>query len=171
MRCGKILLTLLLTAMVAAPIAALAQPMGHGPGEGGAVVMAAGPLPMPLMMIMRQLNLTPEQQAKVHQIMDANFKQSQPLMKQLHTIHDQMADKLMSTGPVSASDLEPLQQQEAKIHQQLDEKMMATALKIRGLLTPKQLSQAAELHEKLKSLRAQMDALVGSDMPMGPPGF
>lgn len=169
MRLRKILLTACLAVMASAPIAALAQPMG--PGGPGPVMIGAGPMPMPLMMIMRHLNLTSDQQAKVHQLMDANFAQSQPLMKQLHTIHDQMADMLMSTGSVSASDLAPLQQQEAQIHQQLDQQMMATALQIRGLLTPDQLSQAADLHTKLKALRAQMDALMGGDAPFGPPGF
>ncbi len=164
MRFKRLLLALCLVATPALPAAALAQPHGPGgPGEGG-------PLPMPLMLIIRQVNLTADQQASVHQIMGANFAQAQPLMKQLRAVHDQIADKLMSTGSVTASDIAPLQQQEAQIHQQLDQQMLSTALQIRGLLTPDQLSRASALHNQLKSLRAQMDALLGDGQPpMGLP--
>jgi Spy/CpxP family protein refolding chaperone len=145
--------------------AASAQPVGiGGPGD---------PMPMPLMMLTRQANLTSDQQAKVHNIMRSNFSQAQPLLKQLRSVHDQIADKLMSTGTVSASDLAPLQAQETQIQQQLDSQMVSTALQIRGLLSPEQLTRIANLHNQLKSLRTQIDALLGTDMPMmGPlPGF
>jgi len=166
MRLKRLLLILCLAATSAVPARALAQPPGPG-GPGG-----PGPLPMPLIMVIRRANLTSDQQAKVHQIMDANFTQAQPLMKQLRVVHEQIADILMSTGSVSASDIAPLQQQENQTHQQLDQQMLSTALQIRALLTPEQLSQASDLHNKLKSLRAQMDALIGDDAPpMGPPGF
>ncbi|MBV8053703.1 MAG: Spy/CpxP family protein refolding chaperone [Deltaproteobacteria bacterium] len=159
----------LIGAIAAIPAVALAQPMMLA-GPGG------GPMSMPLMMIIRQVNLTQEQQTKVHQIMGSSFAQAQPLMKQLHDIQEQIADKLMSPGTVSSTDIEPLQQQENQIHQQLEEQMLSTALQIRALLTPEQLSKAAGLHSKLKSLRQQMDALVGDHGPimfMGgpPPGF
>jgi Spy/CpxP family protein refolding chaperone len=134
------------------------------------------PLPMSLMMMIRHANLTPEQQARVHQIMGSSLTRAQPLMKQLKDINDQIGDKLMSAGPLSASELEPLQQQENRIHQQLDEQSLTAALQIRGLLTPQQLAKAADLHNKLKSLRQQMDALIGENGPMmimggPPPGF
>jgi Spy/CpxP family protein refolding chaperone len=165
MHLRKIMLMLSL-AICAIPALALAQPFALG-GPGDA------PLPMPLMMIIKHANLTPDQQAKVHQIMSSSFTQSQPLMKQLRDIHDQIGDKLMSTGAISASDIEPLQQQENQIHQQLDEQMLSAAMQIRGLLTPEQLGQAADLHNKLKSLRQQMDALIGDNGPImimgGPP--
>ncbi|MFZ0889489.1 MAG: periplasmic heavy metal sensor [Candidatus Binataceae bacterium] len=165
MRYKRFLPVLCFAAAWALPTTALAQP--HGPGG------PMGPLPMPLMLVLRHADLTTEQQTHVRQIMDANFAQAQPLMKQLDAVHDQIADKLMSTGPVEASDIAPLQQQEAKIHQQLDQQVLSTTLQIRALLTPDQLAKAAELHNKLKSLRAQMEALVGDGgpPPMGPPGF
>jgi len=157
---------MLILAICASPAAALAQPFALG-GPGDA------PLPMPLMMIVNHANLTQQQQAKVHQIMSSNFAQAQPLMKRLHDLHDQIGDKLMSTGAVSASDIKPLQQQENQIHQQLDEQMLSAALQIRGLLAPQQLRKAADLHNKLKSLRQQMDALMGENGPImimgGPP--
>lgn len=134
-----------------------------------------GPLPISLMMMIRQANLTPEQQMKVHQIMESSLKQARPLMKQLKDIHDRIGDKLMSTSAVNASELEPLQQRENRIHQELDQQSLSAALQIRSLLTPKQLEKAADLHNKLKSLREQMDALTGEGGPVmvfagGPPG-
>jgi hypothetical protein len=96
-------------------------------------------------------------------------------MKQLKDIHDRIGDKLMSTSAVNASELEPLQQRENRIHQELDQQSLSAALQIRSLLTPKQLAKAADLHNKLKSLREQMDALTGEGGPVmvfagGPPG-
>jgi len=152
-------------AISAIPAVALAQPLVLGrPG--------VGPLPMPLLMIVRHANLTQAQQTKVHELLHSSFAQTQPLMKRLHVIHEQIADKLMSPGSVSASDIEPLQQQESQIQQQLDEQMLTTALQIRSLLTPEQLSKAAALHNQMKSLNQQMEALVGdNESPMGlPPG-
>ncbi len=159
------LATIALMGLMFSAAAASAQPVGIG-GPGG-------PMLMPLMMLIRQANLTSDQQAKVHDIMRSNFSQAQPLLKQLRGIHDEIADKLMSTGTVSASDLAPLQAQEAQIHQQLDSQMASTALQIRGLLTAEQLTKIANLHSQLKSLRTQIDALLGTDMPMmgPPPGF
>jgi Spy/CpxP family protein refolding chaperone len=123
-----------------------------------------------MMMFIRHANLTADQQAQVRKIMDSNFAQARPLMKQLHAIHDQIADRLMCTAGVSATDIAPLQQKEAQIRQQLDQQMLATALQIRSVLTSEQLARAAELHNKLKSLHTQMEALMGDDgpRPMGP---
>jgi Spy/CpxP family protein refolding chaperone len=151
--------TLLLSLCIAAaiPAAAFAQPHGHGPGGGG------GPMSMPMMMLLRHVNLTADQQTQVHQLMDANFAQAQPLIMQLHSIHDQIADKLLSPGSVTTADLTPLQQQASQINQQLDQDMLATALKIRGVLTPAQLAQASDLHGKLKSLRTQFQTLMGDE--------
>ena len=160
----KFLLTLCLATACAMPVAASAQPFHHGPGEG-----FGGGMPMPMMMLLRHVNLTADQQTQIHQIMDANFAEARPLIKQLHGIHDSIADKLLNAGTVSTADLTPLQTQESSIHQQLDQQMLATALKIRGVLTPAQLAQAADLHTKLKSLRSQMETLMGDDGPPPPP--
>jgi Spy/CpxP family protein refolding chaperone len=160
MRLKTLVLSFFLAAAI--PAAALAQSCR---GHGGGAIGGGGPMPLPMMMMLRHVNLTTDQQSQVHQLMEANFTQAQPLMQQLHSIHDQIADKLLSSGSVSATDITPLQQQESQIHQQLDQQMMATALKIRGVLTPAQLSQAADLHGKLKALRAQYQSLMGDEQP------
>lgn len=156
MRFKALAFALFLSAAI--PVAAFAQP--QGPGKCG---FGGGPMPMPMMMLLHHVNLTADQQTQVHQLMQANFNQAQPLMTQLRSIHDQIADKLLSPGTVAAADLTPLQQQASTIHQQLDQQMLTTAIQIRNILTPAQLSQAADLHTKLQSLRSQMQTLLGAD--------
>ncbi len=160
----KFLTTVCLVTACALPVAAFAQPFHHGCGRGPGGAM-------PMMMLMRHANLTPDQETQVHKIMEANFTEARPLMKQIHTIHEQIADKLMAPGTVNASDLAPLQTQENQLHQQLDQQMLAAALKIRGVLTPQQLAKAADMHTKMKALHSQMEALIGEDgpPPMGSP--
>ena len=165
MRSWKFFLIFCLTTLSVLPTVAGAQP--YGPGAFG----AGNALPLPLLIVLRKVDLDSDQQAKIHQIMQASFKTTQPLMKQLHTIHDQIADKLLSSGAVTASDIAPLQQQENAIHQSLNQQMLSTALQIRGLLNPSQLAKAAELHNQLKSTVAQMDSIIGDAPPMGPPAF
>ncbi|HLW71620.1 MAG TPA: periplasmic heavy metal sensor [Candidatus Binataceae bacterium] len=162
MRFKTLLLSLCLAAAI--PAAAFAQPHCHGPAGFGRT------MPMPMMMLLRHVNLSAAQQTQVQQLMEANSTQAQPLMTQLHSIHDQIADKLLSSGSVTATDIAPLQQQASQVHQQLDQDMLATALKIRAVLTPAQLAQASELHGKFKSLRAQFQTLMGDEPPPPPEG-
>ena len=138
------------------PTTSFAQPAFHAHGFGGG-------MPVPLMMILKQANLTPEQQNQVHQIMSANWTAAKPLIQRLHSIHQQIADKFLSTGSVTTADFTPLQQQESQIHQQLDQQMMNSALQIRGLLTPDQLAKVSNLHNQLESLRQQIRTLLGQD--------
>lgn len=161
----KLLMSVCLATVCAIPVAAFAQPLHHGCGGGP----GGSGGPMPMMMLLRNVNLTADQQTQVHKIMDANFSEARPLMKQLRSIHEQIADQLMSTGTVSSADLAPLQTQENQIRQQLDQQMLATALKIRGVLTPAQLAKAADLHTKMKALHSQMEALTGENGPPPPP--
>lgn len=166
MRFHRLLLAFGLLAVSAMPMAAFAAYGGRGPGGPDAF---GGPMPMPLMMILRHVNLTADQQSQIQQILEANFTQNQPLMQQLRSTRESIADKILSPGKVSAADLAPMQAQEARLHQQLAQNMAATALKLRAVLTPEQLSQAASLHSKIKALHDQMRALMG-DQPPPPPG-
>jgi protein CpxP len=165
MRYKRILPILSLIVVCAIPLAAFAE-FHQGPMMG-----PGGPMPMPMMMLLRHANLTADQDKQVHQIMETNFTQARPLMKQLRNLHEQMADKLLSPGKLSASDFTTMQTRESNLRNQLDAQMLAMALKIRGLLTPDQLSKVADLHTKLKALHAQAEALLGDDelSPPGPP--
>lgn len=155
MRFKRWALALGLIVVTAVPVSALAfggggHEMGHGGGGGM----------MPLMMLLKHVNLTSDQQSQIHQIMQANWQQSKPLVQQLHSIHEQIATELLSSGNVTASNFTSLQNQAEQARQQLDQNMLATALKVRGVLTSSQLAQAASLHSQLESLHQQMEALL-----------
>jgi Spy/CpxP family protein refolding chaperone len=138
-----------------------------GPPPGGPMG-GPPPVPPPLMMALRAAALTPAQQKQVHEIMNASRTSSEPQMQQMHSIRDQIADKLLSSGSVSASDLAPLLAQQTAIQQQLDNQMISTALQIRGVLTSDQLSRVASVHDKLKAIHSQIDSILGPP-PDAPP--
>jgi Spy/CpxP family protein refolding chaperone len=144
--------------------------LAHG-GCGGHHGFRGGPLPPPLMMTLRAANLTASQKDQVHKILDANRAQARPLFKKLHSIHEQMADKLLSTGKLTEADLTPLQKQESQIREQLGQQMTETALKVRAVLTPEQLKKVAEVNAKLKAIHKEIETLMGpppSDPPLPP---
>jgi periplasmic protein CpxP/Spy len=138
-----------------------------GPPPGGP--MGGPPLvPPPMMMALGAAALTLAQQKQIHDIMSASRTSSEPQMQQLHSIRDQIADKLLSSGSVSAADLAPLLAQQTAIQQQLDNQMISTAIQIRGVLTPDQLSRVASVHDKLKAIHTQIDSILGPP-PNAPP--
>jgi protein CpxP len=141
-------------------LAAAGPAMAHGHcGRGHR--MHGGPMPPPLMMTLRAANLTAPQKEQVHKILEASHAQAKPLFKKLHSIHEQIADKLLSEGKVSMSDLAPLQKEQTELRAQLDQQMMETALKVRAVLTPEQLKKMAEVSAKLKAIHKQIEALMG----------
>jgi protein CpxP len=151
-------------------LAAAGPAMAHG-HCGGGHGMQGGPMPPPFMMTLRAANLTSAQQEQVHKILDASHAQVKPLFKKMHSIHEQIADKLLSAGKVSMSDLAPLQKEQSELRGQIDRQMMETALKVRGVLTPEQLKKVADVNVKLKAIHKQIEALMGpppSDPPFPP---
>ncbi|HTT82939.1 MAG TPA: hypothetical protein VMF67_05635 [Rhizomicrobium sp.] len=85
------------------------------------------------------------------------------LLQQLDTIHKEIADKLLSTGDVTASELAPLEQEAAKYQQEIDQDMLSMALAVRDLLAADQIKQLAQVHSQLKNLHSQIDDLMGPD--------
>jgi Spy/CpxP family protein refolding chaperone len=127
------------------------------------------PVPPPLMMVLRAAGLTADQKKQVHDIMESSRKSSASAMEQMHSIRDQIADKLLSSGPVTNADLAPLLAQQTALQQRLDNQMISTAIQIRGVLTPDQLNKVAAAHEKLKQIHSQIDAILGPpDAPPAP---
>jgi Spy/CpxP family protein refolding chaperone len=115
-------------------------------------------------LVLRHANLTPEQQAQVHKIMDAEHENLRALFKQLQTANDQLADKLFAAGAVQATDLAPQVQQITQLRQQLMEQGLKTALAIRAVLTPAQLAKVAQLRDRVEKLQAEMRSVFeGSD--------
>ncbi|MGH6877459.1 MAG: Spy/CpxP family protein refolding chaperone, partial [Rhizomicrobium sp.] len=63
----------------------------------------------PFMMLLKSANLTEAQHAQLHQIMESERSQMKSVYQQSRAIHEQIADKLLASGTVNASDLAPLE--------------------------------------------------------------
>jgi Spy/CpxP family protein refolding chaperone len=123
---------------------AVAQPMGwHHGGPGGGD-----------MEFLHGLNLTDAQKDQAKTIEKSAWSQTKPLVEQLHTLHEQYVTTLLTANSTQAQ-AAAIQQQEESVHNQLDAAKLATAFQLRALLTPEQLSQAADLHSKLEALHQQ----------------
>ena len=112
-----------------------AQPMGGppmgGPPMGGPPMgrMMHGDNPaMMLHMVLKQADLTPDQQAQVRKIMDADRQSLRTLFAQLQAANKELADKLFASGTVQAADLTPQIQRITQLRQQLMEQGVKTAL-------------------------------------------
>ena len=141
---------------------ALQAQVGEGPGMGR---MMHGDSPaMMLHMVLRQAGLTPDQQNKVRQIMEAEHQSLRALFTQLQAANNQLADKLFAPGTVQAADLTPQVQQTMQLRQQLMEQGVKTALAIRAVLTPEQLAKVAQTKDRIEKLQAEMQSLLaGAD--------
>lgn len=117
-------------------------------------------LPPPFTMALRTANLTADQQAKMSQILDSDRTNSMAAMRQLHSIHEQIASKLLSTGSVSEADLNPLAKQAAEIDQEMQQRALTTALRIRAILTPDQIARMSQFRAQMISINAQIQKLM-----------
>jgi hypothetical protein len=151
--------------------AAWSQPVvtGGGPGKQFAVFFSTAgggfppPLPViipPLMMGLQAAHVTSDQQSKIDQIMQNNRAQTAPLIQQLEGIHEQIANKLLSSGMVTSSDLAPLENQASQLDAQIQQQSLDASVQIRSLLTNDQVSRMAQFHDKMAALQAQMKALM-----------
>jgi hypothetical protein len=136
-------------------------PVGQESGfdfEKRAVVLAG---PSPFMMFLKMANLTPAQQAQIHQVMEVQGKKSAVMMEQLRTVEEQISTRLLSPQPLKLGDLAPLEKQAAQLKQQIDENLVETSLAVRNVLTSDQLKHLAQEREQLESLRRQIETLIG----------
>jgi len=106
------------------------------------------------------VQLTDAQREQVHQLMHTSFTQIKPLEQQLHTLYQQIGDQMASTASVDQAQLTSLLQRAEQVRGEIDQQHLETALQVRALLTPEQLAQAAQAHQQLQSLRAQMNSVV-----------
>jgi Spy/CpxP family protein refolding chaperone len=158
-----LLAALALLSVWAAPL--VAQPMG-GPPMGGPPMggMMHGDSPaMMLRMVLKQADLTPDQQNQVRKIMEAEHQNLRALFTQLNTANNQLADKLFGPGTVQAADLTPQVQQITQLRQQLMEQGVKTALAIRAVLTPQQLAKISQTKDRIEKLQAEMRAIFEGD--------
>ena len=139
------------------PLVAQAQEMGHMGGMHGDHSQ--------FMMLLHSANLTQAQQSQIHLILNAQREQTRAMHKQLETLHEQISDKLLSSGSVSAADLKPLVDKASHIEAALNQSRAETAVSIRNVLTADQLGHVAQVHAKLKSLHSQVQSLMGHGAP------
>lgn len=144
-----------------------AEPLGPPPmmmrGMGGPHMMFGDGPGIMLPLVLRHANLTSDQQAQVHKIMDAERQNLQALFKQLQAANDQLADKLFAPGAVQASELTPQVQQITQLRQQLMEQGLKTALAIRAVLTPEQLAKVSQLKDRMQKLQSEMRSVLEGD--------
>jgi Spy/CpxP family protein refolding chaperone len=125
----------------------------HGRGPGG------GPL---LGIPLRALNLTPDQQTQVRSILSSSFATMRPLMQQLRQAESALGDALLASPGADVS--AQLATINGLRNQLLQARAQATA-QVLSMLTPDQLSKAAQIRAQLGQLRAQMRQLMGPAQP------
>jgi protein CpxP len=155
-----------------------AQPVvltGPGPGTHFFISTGGGlpPLPPmivpPLMMGLQAAHLSAEQRKQMGQIMQSNASQTAPLVEQLRSVHEQIADKLLAPGTVTAADLAPLESQATQLDGEIQQQSLNASIRIRGILTPDQVVRMAQFHKKMAALQAQMRDLMKETSPSAEP--
>jgi len=152
---GSILLALMLAAAALFTSgSAVAQPLGR---SGGGGPMGGGAPLLPLMV--RSANLTPDQDAKVKELVAARRASARSLMQQLRQAEDDLAEKLLAPGSVQLTDVQPQLQQIGHLREQMLRDSTQAALDIRALLTPEQLGRAAQANTRMRQLQREMRQL------------
>ena len=145
---------LLLAAWVV-PVGAQADGPFHGRGPrggwGGGLMLG-----VPL----HSLNLTPDQRTQVQSILSTYRSSARPIIQQLRQAQSDLGDKLLAPGQLPASDLQSQLQQISQLRTQLLQLSAQATLEVRNLLTPDQLSAAAQTKDKMRDLRSQMRQLL-----------
>lgn len=128
----------------------------HGMGPmGPGHMMGDGP-GMMLPMVLKGLDLTDAQEKQVRTIMQAHRATLRTLFSELKAAHEEMVDKLLTPGEVRAEDLTSQSQRVAQLREQLMQEGLKVALEVRGVLTPEQLTKAAEIKDRMRSLHTEM---------------
>ena len=105
------------------------------------------------------VQLSDAQKQQIQAIHSAARMQNAPIMAQMQTLQQQMAQTLFSSGNVTEAQLLPLVQQQESLRQQLDVSRMQAAIAIRNLLTSAQLAQATAAQGQLAVLHRQERAI------------
>ena len=173
----KYVLGLSLLAATLAPVAAQA---GHDMGGGPPMFMHGGmhgPFHDQMLVgddpglmlpaLLQGVGLSDDQKKQIEEILKTNRTALFTLFGQLRTANQALADKLISTGPLTKADLQPLMDQVMKVRGDIMSHGLDVALQVRGLLSQDQLTKAVEVKAKMRDLRNQMRQLLGE--PEAPP--
>jgi Spy/CpxP family protein refolding chaperone len=124
--------------------------MGDGPG-------------MMFPLILKKLDLTSEQDARVKAIMAAHRETFRALFKQLETAHGAMTDRFFTPGDLTVADLDSHSQTVKQLREQLMNEGLKVGVEIRNVLTAEQLGKAAQLKDKMQAMHEQMRNLMEDD--------
>ena len=158
-RKGRVICSLA-TAVVLLVIGVLptdAQMHGPPPGRGSKGGWGAG---LMLGVPLHTLNLTPDQQTQVKSILSTYRAAARPILQQLGQIQSGMGDRLLAPGQIQATDVQGDLQQISQLRSQLLQLSAQATVDVRNLLSPDQLTAAAQTKAKLKDLRSQMRQLM-----------
>ena len=125
---------------------------GSRPGGWGNGLMLGVPL--------HTLNLNPDQQAQVRSILSTYRASARPILDQLRQVQGGMGDRLLAPGQLQLADLQSQLQQISQLRTQLLQLSAQATLDVRNILSPDQLSTAAQTKAKMKDLRSQMHQLM-----------
>jgi Spy/CpxP family protein refolding chaperone len=143
---------------------AFAPAYGHGRfGRGGSHEMMWGGHDSLSSRLLRGLDLTEEQYAKVREIQEAHQPKFRELWSQMYTVRKEMIDTLFSSGEVAETDLQSHVKQLGTLREQLMQEGLMMALEVRAVLTPEQLAKAVELKDRMQKLHDEMRSLFHKD--------
>lgn len=168
MRSAKLFLLVLIMSVCVSMPAWAQRVVITAPGPGNHFFISTGggfpPMPPmiipPLLMGMQAAHLTTKQQNQINQILRSNRSKTAPLIQQLQSVHEQIANKLLAAGTVSASDLAPLENKAVQLDAQIQQQALNASVQIRAILTPDQVARMAQFHQKMAALQSQMKSLM-----------
>ncbi|MGZ6249508.1 MAG: Spy/CpxP family protein refolding chaperone, partial [Syntrophales bacterium] len=131
----------LVTALIVASLSsyAFADGPGWGRGHGGADCYG------PDRSVLSQLNLTPEQTAKINSLREANMRETKPLKDKMFSKRGDLRLLWLQTNP-DQNKIMAAQKEIRALRDQMQDKMTVYRLEVLKVLTPEQ-------QEKLKSFK------------------
>ncbi|MGO9138996.1 MAG: Spy/CpxP family protein refolding chaperone [Syntrophales bacterium] len=131
----------LVTVLIIASLPSYAFAYGPDPGRGHGGVDCYGPG----RSVLSQLNLTPEQTAKINAIREANLRDMKPLKDKMFSKRGDLRLLWLQTNP-DQNKIMAAQKDIRALRDQMQDKMTAYRLEVLKVLTPEQ-------REKLKSFK------------------
>ncbi|MGE0822889.1 MAG: Spy/CpxP family protein refolding chaperone [Candidatus Binatia bacterium] len=122
-----------------------------------------GPREMFPFVLLKKLGLTPQQEAQIYTIMRVHRGTISRLVTQLEQENEQLASKFFAPGKLSEDDVEHHSQKVLRLREDLLKEGFKAALAIREVLTPQQLTKAAELQQKMRAMRARLRQLFADE--------
>jgi len=136
---------------------ARAQPAGGMPGMGRHhhPPMLGGGAGRLIPLLLRSADLTADQEAQAHQILEAGRPAMKDLFTQLRQANDDLASLLLGSQDVQTDAVAAEQAVIAQLQQQLAQQETDTVLAIRALLSPDQLAKANAAKDQWEARRAE----------------